>query len=148
MSDGDNNCLCREMWKQGDIGDMLPGFVMTLWSQSPPRVLLPSVTQDNRTRPSSVQKQRKASLFDPGVQTHELTLESTHRPAGGGPGCFIGSRQRGEEKAEFSRGWEWLCCSRDHSAGCSVSAHGPPPPPPPPFWIECRVQRLCTRRLS
>ena len=54
---------------------------------SPRRVFLPGVIRANRTRPSSVQKQRKALFFGQRMETCEHMLSRTGR----GWGCFIGS---------------------------------------------------------
>lgn len=97
---------------------------------------LPSVIRTNRTRPSSVPKQRKTLFFESenGDLRAQLQRTCSPQPAVGGAALLRSCERRGREGGVFSRVWRRRTV---HSSGrgfksqCrarGVSAHGPPPP--------------------
>ena len=103
----------------GKNGLLLP----TLSSRVPAGVLLPGVFCTNRTRPSWVQKQRKALFFDQRMESCRIAIQSTRSPPGRGPGCFTGIPSAG--RGQVLKGRAQLCCSHSRS--------------------QCGAQHRCTR---
>ena len=88
---------------------------------------MPHLTQANRTRPNSVEKQRKALLFDQRMESCELALWSPHFLTGL-PGLPSTRRGRGSHRTEWG-------CRRgaprpDGGARRIISAQGPRVPVP------------------
>ena len=63
------------------------------------RVLLPGIASANRTRPSLVQKQRKALLLDQRLERCELPSIVPAPLTGRGQGCFIGFSTAGRGRS-------------------------------------------------
>ena len=138
-------------------------MLLTLPSWAPTRVLLPGVLGASRTRPSSVQKQRKASFSVQSIQRCELVLPST-RPWAGllyralvsreGLGVLPGgaqlcSSQHSLQSQVPGAALLHTACRRHLGLQCPVqclSARAPPPP----SWIAalCAALLRTARRAA
>ena len=102
--------------------DMLP----TLLRWAPTRVLLPSIAHSNRTRSSSVQKQRKVLFLDQRTERQELALWSTGTSRGPWVGLLYRVPVVGRGEGRGLASGAQARCSQHFRRRCPVR----------PSWIE------------